>query len=237
MVGSLDVRSWSLARPRSPITTRSYRSSRPGRNVAVSETPRPPGPATINRFAGFTSRWTMPASCSVPRPCESARMTASRPSASTPGPSGSRSLNEPPRGELHDQVGATVVELTDVVHRDHERAVDAAEELGLPHEAGPRVRVHRVAGIEDLDGGVTVERVVVGLDDRREPALAQHRPDVVATDPLGHPSEQRSGAAQSRSATSKQLVISESMTLWSCPRPSRRVASSRRGSPPTWLPR
>ena len=141
-------------------------------------------------------------------------------------------------GELHDQVRATVVELTDVVHRDHERAVDAAEELGLPHEAGPGVRVHGVAGIEDLDRGVTVERVVVGLDDRREPALAQHRPDVVATDPLGHPSDASVGC-RSKQVSDVEAVgdLGVDDVVVAVPGRHAQRASSRPGSPPTWRPR
>ena len=158
--------------------------ARPGRRRLGAQPP-PPRPVMINRFAGFTSRWTMPASWSVPRPWDSARDDRLEPSGSTPGPSGSRSLSEPPRCELHDQVGAAVVELADVVHRHHVRAVDPPEELGLPDEAGPGVRVHGVAEIEDLDRGLAVERVVVRKDDHGEPAHAKHRPDLVAADPSG----------------------------------------------------
>ena len=118
---------------------RSYRSSRPGRNVAGLGRPR--GRRARRRSAGSPASrpgGRRPPRAALPAPAASARMTASRPSASTPGPGRQPVAQRSARRELHDEVRATVVELTDVVDRDHERAVDPAEELGLPHEAGPR---------------------------------------------------------------------------------------------------
>ena len=88
-------------------------------------------------------------------------------------------------GELHHEERASVVERSDVVHRDDVGVLHAAQELCLANESLAGFGVVRVLRAQHLDGDVSVERLVEGRQDDAEPADAQDRTDPIPADLFG----------------------------------------------------
>ena len=88
-------------------------------------------------------------------------------------------------GELHHEEGASVVERSDVVHRDDVGVVHASQELCLANKSLAGFGVVRVLRAQHLDGNVSVERVVERGQDDAEPADAQDRTNPISADLFG----------------------------------------------------
>ena len=115
------------------MTIRSPEARRPRRFAVAEPVSAALASPMISRFAGFTSRCTMPAACSAPSPSGERDDHRRHASASTTPPA-MRSREHAAAGELHHEERASVVELADVVHRDDVGVPHAAKQLGLADE-------------------------------------------------------------------------------------------------------
>ena len=114
------------------------------------------------------SRWTIPWSCAT------ASASATTPAIATAssggnGPSAMRSLERPPRHEVHDQRRSIRV-VDQAARADDRRVVDGAQRLGLALEPRPSDRVGHDVRMELLDRDDLARPLVPGAPDRGHPA-------------------------------------------------------------------
>ena len=186
----------------------------------------------MSRFAGFTSRWMMPASCSAPRPAgERAGSSRATPSASTDRPAPMRSARTPPCANSMTRYGrpssSSPTSCTATTYGLWTRRRSWASRTNRSRVVGSIA----CSDVEDLDRGVSVERLV---EARTRPRRTRRRRAPRAPGSGRSARARRSrGArvgAQRRSATSRQSTISESITLWSRSPAVTQRSSSRRGT-------
>lgn len=77
-----------------------------------------------------------------------------------------------PLDELHHDAEEVLL-LDEVVHRDHVRMGERAQDAGLADEAPPDLAVPHQVGVQALDGHHAPERAIMRAVDHAHPALAQ----------------------------------------------------------------
>ena len=164
--GAPSVRgSTSFARPKSSTLTR-------------------PEVVTIT-FAGFTSRWTMPAAWAAAS--ASAASAAYRSASSTGRPPWRDPAVERLAVDLFHRDEVEAVRRADVVDRDDVRVVQRGSRLRLPDEATSAFRVRDRSRRKELDGDGAIEPRVNGAIDDAHPAFAELVDDPIVRDcPADH---------------------------------------------------
>ena len=136
--------------------------------------------AARRRFAGLTSRWTIPRACATSSAAPAS--SSQRSVCSCSGRAGPEALGERAPGRvLHDDEGEPVLVLADVVDRDDERlARQARRHLSLAHEAGLELLVLAVALGQHLDRHRATEDPVLRPNDVSHAAVRDRLPVCVA---------------------------------------------------------
>ena len=136
-------------------------------------------------FAGFRSRWTMPAACAAERLLEQLarqRVDLLRREAVKPLHAGVERLAVE---ELHDHEALAPGQLADVEHLEDVVVAYFAGGLRLPLEPTHHVGVARHRRVQHLDRDPAVEAQVLPREDRAHPTLADEGDDpVLAVDDL-----------------------------------------------------
>ena len=143
-------------------------------------------------FAGFTSRWTIPASCaaaSAPAICAPIRALSSGVSA----PRAIAFAQRLPRVVRHGDEQPTVVVLADVVHRRDVRVIEPRRRARLREEARTRVRGLARRVVQELDRDRPVE-----LEIARQIHLAHGTGGERALEPVAPRDQRRARAGIAR---------------------------------------